>query len=178
MRYTVTAPDNDQTLATVDLLGNGGESRWRVDLASGGSVDLGKARVRVEADRLEVATEDGARYVFPIVRRASDGSVTVATALGNFRLHAARGATAEAGGIRGKGARAIKSSMPGKVVRVLCAAGDAIEAGQPLMIIEAMKMENEIRSPAAGVVQEIPVQPGTSVQSGDLLVKLGEKSGG
>jgi biotin carboxyl carrier protein len=116
--------------------------------------------------------------VFPIVRRASDGSVTVATALGNFRFHAARGATAAAGGTRGKGARAIKSSMPGKVVRVLCAAGDAIEAGQPLMIIEAMKMENEICSPAAGVVQEIPVQPGTSVQSGDLLVKLGEKSGG
>jgi biotin carboxyl carrier protein len=178
MRYTVTNPENEQSVATVDLLGLGSDSKWRVNLAGGATIDLGGARVRIEADVVEVCTEKGERLAFPIARRAADGSVTIATALGNVRLQATRGAAAETNGSRGGGPRAIKSSMPGKVVRVLCATGDTIEAGQPLLIIEAMKMENEIRSPAAGVVKEIPVQAGMSVQSGDLLIKLGEKSGG
>jgi biotin carboxyl carrier protein len=68
--------------------------------------------------------------------------------------------------------------MPGKVLKILCKAGDLIESGQPLLIIEAMKRENEIRSPQGGRIEEVGVQPGQSVSTGDLLVKIssGEKS--
>ncbi|MDE3153993.1 MAG: acetyl-CoA carboxylase biotin carboxyl carrier protein subunit, partial [Acidobacteriota bacterium] len=60
--------------------------------------------------------------------------------------------------------------MPGKVVRVLVAPGDAVTVRQPLVVVEAMKMENELRSPKDGVVREIKVGEGVSVEAGSLLV--------
>ena len=67
----------------------------------------------------------------------------------------------------------IVSFMPGKVVRVMVAAGDEVEAGQGLVVIEAMKMENEIASPRAGTVREVSVEPGQAVESGARLVVVG-----
>jgi len=72
----------------------------------------------------------------------------------------------------GIGHHAVKSSIPGRVAQILCGKGDTVEAGQPLLVIEAMKMENEIRSPRAGVVEEISVEAGRKVETGELLVKL------
>jgi len=60
--------------------------------------------------------------------------------------------------------------MPGKIVRVLVKAGDAVRARQPLVVVEAMKMENELGSPKAGRVKEVSVQEGQSVEAGRLLV--------
>jgi biotin carboxyl carrier protein len=62
--------------------------------------------------------------------------------------------------------------MPGRIVRTLVAAGDAVEARQPLVVIEAMKMENELRSPRAGRVRELAVAEGVPVESGRVLVIL------
>ena len=62
--------------------------------------------------------------------------------------------------------------MPGLVVRINVQPGDTVRAGQPLVVMEAMKMENELRSPAAGVVRAVPVAPGTAVEKGALLVEL------
>ena len=62
--------------------------------------------------------------------------------------------------------------MPGLVVRVNVQAGDTVVAGQPLVVMEAMKMENELRSPAAGTVKAVVVQPGTAVEKGATLVEL------
>ena len=78
-----------------------------------------------------------------------------------------------AGGKRaGSGAAEIKSVMPGVVKEVRVANGDAVREGQALLILEAMKMENEIRAPRDGTVKKIHAAPGTAVDKGALLVTL------
>jgi pyruvate carboxylase subunit B len=62
--------------------------------------------------------------------------------------------------------------MPGLIVRVNVEPGDTVDAGQGLIVMEAMKMENELRAPAAGTVRRVSVAPGTAVEKGALLVEL------
>lgn len=81
-----------------------------------------------------------------------------------------RGA-ADAGGAA-HGEQRITAPMPGRVVRVLVAAGDIVEARQPIVVVEAMKMENELRSPKAGRVKDVAVAAGTSVEAGRVLVVI------
>lgn len=68
-----------------------------------------------------------------------------------------------------KGPRKLIAPMPGKVVRVLAEPGSEVEAGQGVLVVEAMKMQNEIKSPKKGVVQKIAVQTGGTVNAGDVL---------
>jgi biotin carboxyl carrier protein len=70
------------------------------------------------------------------------------------------------------GRREIKASMPGKVVDVLVAPGDKVEPKQGVLIIEAMKMENEIKTPGAGEVKEVRVKAGQAVEAGELLLVI------
>ena len=62
--------------------------------------------------------------------------------------------------------------MPGLIVRVNVAPGDSVRAGQGLIVMEAMKMENELRASAAGVVKSVRATPGTAVERGTVLVEL------
>jgi biotin carboxyl carrier protein len=62
--------------------------------------------------------------------------------------------------------------MPGLVVRVNVEPGDTVDAGQGLVVMEAMKMENELRAPAGGTVRRVSVAPGTAVEKGAVLVEL------
>jgi biotin carboxyl carrier protein len=66
----------------------------------------------------------------------------------------------------------VRAIIPGRVVSVAVAGGDEIEAGQPLLVVEAMKMQNEVRSPRAGRVQRVAVAPGTTIELGDLLLTI------
>jgi len=75
-----------------------------------------------------------------------------------------------AGAIGGTGSADIKAQMPGKVVKVLVEPGQAVEAGQGVIVLEAMKMENEIKTPTAGTVKEVAVEAGQAVESGQRLV--------
>ncbi|GAO05430.1 acetyl-CoA carboxylase biotin carboxyl carrier protein subunit [Anaeromyxobacter sp. PSR-1] len=68
-----------------------------------------------------------------------------------------------------EGRRAVTAPMPGRVVKVLVAPGDAVRAGQPLVVVEAMKMENEMRSPKDGKVVEVRVVEGQAVEGSALL---------
>jgi pyruvate carboxylase subunit B len=68
--------------------------------------------------------------------------------------------------------REVRAPMPGLVLRVLAAPGEAVEAGQGLVVLEAMKMENELKAPAAGTVAAVHAAPGAAVSKGDLLVEL------
>jgi biotin carboxyl carrier protein len=68
------------------------------------------------------------------------------------------------------GERIVKSPMPGRVVKVLVKRGDAVEAGQALVVIEAMKMENELKAKSAGRIAEVHVTPGATVESNAKLV--------
>ena len=63
----------------------------------------------------------------------------------------------------------VRAPMPGKVVRVLVEAGQAVEAGQGVVVVEAMKMQNELKSPKAGTVAELRAEPGATVNAGDVL---------
>jgi biotin carboxyl carrier protein len=69
-----------------------------------------------------------------------------------------------------EGAHRVIAPMPGKVLRVLVKTGDTIAARQPLVVVEAMKMENELSSPRPGRVTDVQVAPGASVEAGRLLV--------
>ena len=73
-----------------------------------------------------------------------------------------------AGGM-GDGPRKILAPMPGKIIRILVSEGAAVEAGDSLMVIEAMKMQNEIKAPKAGVLQRLLAVEGVAVNSGDVL---------
>ena len=66
----------------------------------------------------------------------------------------------------------LKAPMPGLVVRVAVQSGDVVVAGQGLVVMEAMKMENELRASSAGRVKTVHVQPGTAVDKGALLIEL------
>ena len=70
----------------------------------------------------------------------------------------------------GKGA--VTAQMTGRVLRINVAPGDRVEEGMPLLVIEAMKMENEIRAPRAGTVKRVAVGVGDRVNAGDALVEL------
>jgi biotin carboxyl carrier protein len=68
-----------------------------------------------------------------------------------------------------KGPRKILAPMPGRVVRLLVAENSEVEAGQGVIVVEAMKMQNEIKSPKKGVVKKILATPGAAVNPGDVL---------
>lgn len=72
----------------------------------------------------------------------------------------------------------IRTSMPGKVVAVLVAEGDAVRPGQGLVVVEAMKMENELRAAGDGVVTKVLVAAGQSVEGGAQLIVVGPKEQG
>jgi acetyl/propionyl-CoA carboxylase alpha subunit len=71
-----------------------------------------------------------------------------------------------------KGPRPLVAPMPGLITRIQVKVGDSVEAGQPLVTMEAMKMENELRSTSAGEVREVAVVPGQAVEKGAVLVEL------
>ncbi len=84
---------------------------------------------------------------------------------GNVGSRRGRGGVGSAHGVQ-----RILAPMPGKVLRVLVAPGDEVRARQPLVVVEAMKMENELSSPRDGRVTDVAVTPGVSVEAGRLLV--------
>jgi biotin carboxyl carrier protein len=70
----------------------------------------------------------------------------------------------------GRGGQTLTAPLPGRVTHVAVKAGDAVRAGDPLLVIEAMKMENEFRAAAAGTVAEVRVAVGQAVNAGDVLL--------
>lgn len=118
---------------------------------------------------------DGRSFEFTVER--SDEGLELAGGAGSFvigvedaRTHAARSKTAGARGPTGP--RVIKAVMPG-IVRELCVAeGDAVEQGQALLILEAMKMQNEIRADQAGTVRKLFASADQTVEKGEKLIEI------
>lgn len=113
---------------------------------------------------------DGKSYEVKRERTATDlhlwvGPVRYAAELRDPRsLRSRKGA-----GIDEKGPKKLIAPMPGKVVRILVAEKAEVEAGQGIMVVEAMKMQNEIKSPKAGIVQKLVATEGGAVNAGDVL---------
>src|SRR5579859_183394 len=72
----------------------------------------------------------------------------------------------------GQGPKKITAPMPGKIVRVLAAEGSTVQAGQSVIVIEAMKMQNELKAPKDGVVKKINVAEGAAVEAGQALAEV------
>jgi biotin carboxyl carrier protein len=113
---------------------------------------------------------DGKSYEVKRERTATDlhlwvGPVRYAAELRDPRsLRSRKGA-----GIDDKGPKKLIAPMPGKVVRLLVAEKASVEAGQGILVVEAMKMQNEIKSPKAGIVQKMVAAEGANVNAGDVL---------
>jgi biotin carboxyl carrier protein len=147
-------------------------------------------RIQIEGSTFRYQREDGAATEGEFsIERLEPGCYSVLVGGRSYRIaEGARGelrvngiplavAVFDPRGLRGRragassaGRQEIASPMPGKVVRVLVAAGDAVEAGQGLVVVEAMKMQNEMKSPKAGCVIEVRTRPGAAVIAGEALV--------
>ncbi len=124
-------------------------------------LDEGQFSVRLpDGSMCRLGVERGSR---PDERVVLVDEQRVVTALNGRRARRDAGAAAS-------GQQRIAAPMPGKVIRVLVAAGDDIEAGQPLVVVEAMKMENELSGARPGRVVDVLVTEGQSVEAGRLLV--------
>jgi biotin carboxyl carrier protein len=114
---------------------------------------------------------DGRSYQVDIHTDKDRHEVLVEGEQFGFELFDERKALLKSSGDLGaEGVQEIKSSMPGKIVKVLVEEGNEVDQGDGLVIVEAMKMENEIKSPKAGVVKKIGVAEGDIVEAGALLI--------
>jgi len=98
--------------------------------------------------------------------------ITVAGRRFEVEVHDPRKWSAKSCRHGGEGVQTIVSPMPGKVVRVLVAPGDLVEAGQGLLVVEAMKMQNEMKAPRTGRVSAVPAKEGSTVLAGEALVAI------
>jgi len=96
-----------------------------------------------------------------------DGRIVAATVNGRRT-----GRASADSGTLARGIQAVIAPMPGRVVRVLVEAGETVTASQPVVVVEAMKMENELRSPKAGRVKDVAVAAGDSVEAGRVLIVI------
>jgi biotin carboxyl carrier protein len=171
----------------VDVMVNG--RPWKVAVepaAQAGTYTVtlkGRSRVVdaswIDADTLSLIDGGTARDV-RLSPRADNGAVGVEFGGKVYEAvvvppEAKRGRVQFSDDIAGKiapdpGSASIKAPMPGRVVRVLVAVGDHVVAKQAVVVVEAMKMENELRTPRDGVVKEVLVEPGAAVESGAVLI--------
>jgi biotin carboxyl carrier protein len=150
---------------------------WQVDMA------------RVDAHMLSLLIGDGAGAdVVSAVRPPAAGrsyeivvtpepngqlSVRVGTLVLAVSLNGRRGwVRKEDGGQAGSGPQRVVAPMPGKILRVLVKSGETVGARQPLVVVEAMKMENELRAGRDGTIAEMHAREGMSVEAGTLLVVI------
>jgi biotin carboxyl carrier protein len=112
---------------------------------------------------------DGVVHEVSVLAKADAWAVQVGGRTHRLKLLDERAMRARTRGAAGSGEREVRAAMPGKVVALLTEVGAEVTQGQGLLVIEAMKMENEVGSPRAGTVKEIRVKPGQAVEAGELL---------
>jgi biotin carboxyl carrier protein len=165
MRFDVEVADRAHTLQ-IERTPDGRFQVWvdgdafAVDVRQ---TDVGLSLVFEDGRSLEAAATPQAAGEWLVQLPHVDVEVVV-----DGQRHGRRGA----GGPSGAGAQRVTAPMPGRVVRVLVAVGDDVAHRQGLIVVEAMKMENELGAPKAGRVTEIAVVEGTSVEAGRLLIVI------
>lgn len=130
--------------------------------------------VRIGRFGLSLLLDGGASrelYVVPGTARG-ETLVTLEGRTVAVALNGRRSGSGLEGGSAATGEITIAAPMPGRVVRVLVTPGDEVQARQPVIVVEAMKMENELRSPKAGRVKDVAVAAGTSVEAGRALIVI------
>ncbi len=159
----------DGKLRSVEVMHSGERARWTVD---------GNA---LEADAVEVSP---GIYSILVGGKSLEAHVE---AKGDFQLRVTvAGREYEAAirnprkwerdrvaGAEAEGRQQVTTPMPGKIVLVLMKTGDAVDAGQGIVVVEAMKMQNEIRSPKSGTVERLLVVAGQTVNAGEVVAIVG-----
>ena len=155
--------------------------RQEVELAEGQATAQGTtglaSLIEIPGSPVRVVTVDGQQYQVVARREGPKGRYVIwmngwcveAEALDERQraIRDLRAANAVAAG-----PAPVVAPMPGLIVRVHVEAGAQVEAGQPIVVMEAMKMENELRATAAGTVKAILVRPGQAVEKGAVLVEM------
>jgi len=162
-RYVATLDGAEHQLEVEDLAAHGlrlkiGERQFEVDVHR-----VGHSSYSILIDHRS--------FDFEIVREGEE--LLVASRGGATRVTLADAArrSGHAGGRPVAAGKAVlKAMMPGRVVNVLVALGDDVAANQGLLVVEAMKMENELKAPKAGKIVELKVKPGQTVEKGELLL--------
>ncbi len=166
-------------------------ARLVVEVTADGSVDVDHAPAEVMhetlgRDRVRLVTSEGTHTALvlplPDAARAAAGLQRVEVVVDGWRFELevepeARArlrerATSAAGSAKGAGPLELRAIIPGRVVSVDVALGDAVEPSGRLLVIEAMKMQNELRSPRSATVARLAVGAGQTVERGDLLLVL------
>lgn len=164
---------NGRTRAvSVERIGGTGQYRVTVD---GRQHAVDAVRIGEYGLSLLVDGEAGTSREISVTPSGSRGELLIAmdgrTVAASVDARRTRRAGADAGG-QAHGEQTVVAPMPGRVVRVLVAPGDDVTARQGIVVVEAMKMENELRSPKAGRVKDVAVTAGTSVEAGRVLVVI------
>jgi len=140
--------------------------RWRCCL-DGREVQMDAVLARRDVLSILIG---GKAYEIKRERTPTDTHLWVGSARYSVELRDPRSLRNRRAGIGdGAGPQKLLASMPGKVVRVLLPEKSAVETGQGVLVVEAMKMQNEIKSPKKGIVQRIIASEGTAVSAGDVL---------
>ncbi len=148
--------DDEPVVATLEPAGHGrhllaeGDERTRVVLEPSHQETGGIRRREVLVDGFRFEIDVEAERVAALRERAGRG----------------RAASAHSGPLE------VRAIIPGKVVSVSIATGDAVTAGQQLLVVEAMKMQNELRAPRDGTIERVGVAQGVNIEVGDLLVVI------
>jgi biotin carboxyl carrier protein len=160
MTYNITIDGNEYKLEL-----SRAEGRWLCRL-DGREVEVDAVMVRPDVLSLRIGNQ---AYEVKCEHLTGEMYVWVGT-----RRYAA--AVRDPRSLRGRsrdaaeeGPKKLTAPMPGKVVRVLASAGTEVEAGTGIIVVEAMKMQNEIKSPRKGKIQKILVSEGAAVNAGDVL---------
>lgn len=132
-------------------------------------VDLDLYRVYVDDKEFDVEVDSD--LVRPPVSAAPPTVSTAAPAPSAVRASTPSAAAPPAGRAAGAGFGVV-APMPGKVLRILVTEGDSVQRGTVVAILEAMKMENELRSGVDGIIGRIPVKEGQNVSKGDLIAEV------
>jgi pyruvate carboxylase len=117
---------------------------------------------------------DGRSFVADVASDGENYTVSIGGQVYRFRLADERRYRAVALGEPEEegGRREVRAQIPGKIVEIFVQVGDRVTRDQGLLTVEAMKMENEVKAPASGTVEEIRVQPGQAIEAGALLLVI------
>jgi biotin carboxyl carrier protein len=160
--------DVDGTNHVFETRANGATTEYTLDGGTPGSASIEEVRPGVfsvllgtRSFTVNVAPRDDAYEVV-----SSDGRAHT-MAISDARDRGGSGDTAGA-----KGPATIRAHMPGKIIKLLVEVGVEVEAGQGLIVVEAMKMQNEVKAPKNGVVMKVLIAAGATVAAGETLIVL------
>ena len=157
-------PDGEGHTVAIERI----EGGYRIETEPPGG---GMTLVRGAGARVwSVVTDDGRS--FEVLAERSESEIEVLVGPRRFRFGSGVEARSRNRWGQSSGRLEVRSPMPGKVVKVLVSQGETVTAGQPILLFEAMKMQNELRSPQDGIIARIEVEAGQAIEAREPLYVL------